>query len=287
MKYAFIRIHSHEFRIERMCQVLKVSRSGYYSYYRRELSGRAQENQVLLDKIKIAYKGSRGCYGSPRIHAELCAQGDRYGRHRIARMMRTNDIRAKTPRRAKYNPFVHQDYPIGTNHLQRRFSAANKNRVWVSDITYMPTNEGWLYLAVILDIFSRRVVGYAMSDDQRKNLVIAAWDQATQLRQPPRGLIFHSDRGMQYTSDSFQDRLLRHGAISSMSRKGNCYDNAVAESFFHTLKTELMYRMKFRSREEARRNLFEYIVVFYNNKRRHSYLNYLTPAEFEDIHGSS
>lgn len=283
MKYQFIQSQQEYFSLERMCRLLQISRSGYYSYSKGDACKRKVENNMLSAQIRIIYDETKKSYGSPRIHAELSAKGYSCGKNRVARLMKQNGLKAKASRRVKYNPFVHYDYPAGKNCLERRFNVDQVNHVWVSDITYIPTNEGWLYLAIILDLCSRRVVGYAMSEAQRKDLVITALDQAVCLRKPPKGLTFHSDRGIQYICDQFQERLIQYGMIRSVSRRGNCYDNAVAESFFHTLKTELMQGITYQTRNEARKSLFEYIVVFYNNKRRHSHLNYLTPAEFEDL----
>lgn len=283
MKYQFIQSQQEYFSRERMCRLLEVSRSGYYSYKKDEPSERKAENNMLSAQIRTIYDESKMRYGSPRVHAELGVKGYRCGKNRVARLMKQNGLKAKASRRVKYNPFVHHDYPAGKNHLGRKFNIAQINHAWVSDITYIPTNEGWLYLAIILDLCSRRVVGYAMSESQRKDLVIAALDQAVCLRRPPKGLTFHSDRGVQYICNQFQDRLIQYGMTGSMSRRGNCYDNAVVESFFHTLKTELIQGITYQTRDEARKSLFEYIVVFYNNKRRHSHLNYLTPAEFEAL----
>lgn len=264
-----------------MCQVLEVSKSGYYRYCQYQLNAQEQHDKQLLAVIKDIHRESRGLYGSPRIYAELKAQKIECGKHKVARLMKENKLQGKAHRRQKWNPCVHYDYPIGQDHLKRQFNWTAPNRAWVSDITYIPTQEGWLYLLVILDLFSRKVIGYGLSDRMDKDLAIEAFEGSVQLRNPPEGLIFHSDRGMQYISGSFQHRIKLHGAISSFSRKGNCWDNAVAESFFHTLKTELTRGQKYQTRAEARRQVFEYIFGYYNNKRRHSHLNYKTPAEFE------
>jgi putative transposase len=281
MKYAFIKVHKGEFSVERMCSVFGVSKSGFYSYCSRERSERAKENEALLDEIMTIYDEHKSRYGSPRIHAELNARGLVCGVHRVARLMQKKNLKAKVHRRVKFNPCKHFNYPEGKDLLQRDFRAIRPNRVWVSDITYVHTDEGWIYLTVILDLYSRAVVGHTISDDMRKEIVIKAFTQAKELRKPSKGLIFHSDRGMQYISDAFQDRLRASGAHSSMSRKGNCFDNAVAESFFHTLKTELVSDKRYHTKLQARESLFEYVAVYYNNNRRHSYLNYLTPREFE------
>lgn len=198
-----------------------------------------------------------------------------------ARLMKQLGIQAKEHRRKKYNPFAHENYDQGKDRVKRKFSVSKPNTVWVSDITYIAPQEGWVYIVVILDLFSRKVVGFHCSAHMDKTLVMIAFEQAIQVRRPPEGLIFHSDRVMQYVNHSFQDYLNRQGVLSSMSRKGNCWDNAVAERFFHTLKTEWVKEQHYLTREQARRSIFEYIFNFYNIKRRHSHLNYLSPAEFE------
>lgn len=270
-----------------MCQELGVSRSGYYRYCQRQLSQRTRENVQLISLIKEIHQASNGRYGSPRIHAELLARDVVCGRHRVARLMRAAGVRGKVSRRKKWNPFQHADYPVGVDYLKRNFAVSAPNKVWVSDITYIATAEGWVYLLVIVDLFSRKVVGYSLAADMESGKVINAFEEAVRLRQPAQGLIFHSDRGTQYVSHRFQACLEQYGAQSSMSRKGNCFDNAVAESFFHTLKTELIELDGYQTREEARRKIFEYIFIFYNNKRRHSYLNYMTPMEFEKKFGDA
>lgn len=271
-----------------MCKMLGVSRSSFYKHSRLLPSTRALENQELILKIKEIHKRSRETYGSPRIHAELKAQGFWFGKNRVTRLMRENGIKGKVHRRLKFNPCRHYDYRDGKDLLRREFKTSQPNRVWVSDITYIPTQEGWLYLTVILDLFSRRVIGYNLTTHMRKDIVLEAFYQAYESREPAEGLIFHSDRGMQYISDTFQHILKTKGVLCSMSRKGNCFDNAVAESFFHTLKTELISRyVKYSSRAKARAEVFEYINIFYNNLRRHSALNYLTPREFEEQYGKS
>lgn len=261
--------------------MLEVSKSGYYRHCQRPPSKRALDNIKMTEKIKKIHRDSRECYGSPRIHSELKSLGIQCGKHRVARLMRLEGIKAKAHRRQKWNPCVHYEYPKGQDLLKRNFVTTKPNRAWVSDITYISTEEGWVYLVAILDLFSRKIVGYRLSEQMGSDIVIDAFEDAITLRQPPEGLIFHSDRGMQYISDDFQDRLKSHGVLGSMSRKGNCWDNAVAESFFHTLKTELVRHYKYTTREQAKRSIFEYIFNFYNNKRRHSYLNQMSPIEFE------
>lgn len=268
--------------------MLGVSKSGYYRSCKQGRSTRSQRNKELTILIKEIHRESKERYGSPRIHAELDARGISCGRHRVARLMHLAKIKGKVHRRKRWNPCVHYDYPQSEDHLKRNFVVDKPNKVWVSDITYIQSKEGWVYLVVILDLFSRKVVGYSITNHMRSEIVIEAFENAFAIRRPGKGLIFHSDRGMQYICDSFQGKLKSYGIISSMSRKGNCFDNAVAESFFHTLKTELLERnSRYQTMNEARKDIFEYIFNFYNNKRRHSYLEYKTPMEFEGLYSEA
>ena len=281
MRYAFIEKHRSAFGVERMCRALKVSRSGYYGWRKRGESKRCRANRELLELIIRIIQMSRWTYGSPRITAELGGFGIKCSKNRVAKIMRENGIRAKTKRRFKATTKSRHNFPVAKNVLARQFSAIAPNRKWTSDITYIWTHEGWLYLAVILDIYSRKVVGWSMSGHLTKKLTIDALNQAVSRREPTRGLIFHTDRGSRFACGEFQNLLTKYGMIPSMSRTGDCYDNAITETFFGTLKTELIYFEKYRSRNEARRSIFEYIEVFYNCQRRHSALGYMTPAEFE------
>ena len=281
MKFAFMRQHSHLFKIERMSKVFKVSRSGYYCHTKGKISKRARENAQLLEAIKVAYEESRGIYGNPRIHMKLVLQGISCSRHRVEKLMRTHGIVAKMQKRFKVKSKVKAVTPLAENHLKRNFKVEAPDQVWVSDISQIKTLEGWLYLAVILDLFSRKVIGVAMADRMAQQLVINAFNQAAGKRNIKAGLVHHSDQGSQYTSLAFQHCLSRYGVLCSMSRKGNCYDNAVVESFFHTLKTQLIYNNHYESRQQAKEDIFEYIEIFYNTKRMHSYLGYMTPNEFE------
>jgi len=283
MKYAFIEKHRFAFGIERMCRALEVSRSGYYDWRKRGISNRTRANRELLKSIEGAMQQSRRTYGSPRITAELNARGVECSKNRVARIMRENGIRAKTKRKFKATTQSKHNFPVAANILNRRFSATAPNRKWTSDITYIWTHEGWLYLGVILDIYSRQIVGWAMSDRLTKELIINAFEQAVSHRELSPEMLFHSDRGSQFACTEFQTLLAKHNIIQSMSRAGDCYDNAITETFFGTLKTELIYFEKYCSRDEARRSIFEYIEVFYNRQRRHSALGYMTPAEFEKI----
>jgi len=271
----------HEFSIERMSIVLRVSRSGYYRFCQAIPSLRSRENEQLLVKIKTIHENSQQIYGSPRVHAELLSEGETCSRPRVARLMRKNGLQAKMKRRFKVTTKANPKAKVAPNLLKRDFTAIQPNQRWVADMTYVATAEGWLYVAAVLDLFSRRIVGLAMSDRMTADLVLAALKQAILHRQPTAGLIHHSDRGSQYTSQDFQKFLKWHKVVASMSGSGNCYDNAAMESFFHTLKTEWVYFENYRSREQAKQSIFEYVEVFYNRQRRHSTLAYLSPAKFE------
>jgi transposase InsO family protein len=281
MRYKFIREHREEFSVKRMCQLLDVTRSGYYAWQPEKAGPRELENQVLVKQIHAEYKLSRKTYGSPRIQASLQRQGFVCGRHRVARLMRREGIRPENRRR--WHPVTTQRQPgviPAPNHLNQEFSADTENRKWVSDFTYIDTAEGWLFLAVVLDLFSRKVVGWAMAEQMNTALVEAALYMALQERQPTEALLHHSDQGSQYTSAAYQSCLNNANIQMSMSRVGNCYDNAVAESFFGTLKTECVTG-QFATHALARTTIFEYIEVWYNRRRLHSTLGYLSPLEFE------
>lgn len=281
MKYLFMDQHGSAFRVKKMCQVLNISRSAYYGWKRRPMSIRKKRNNELMDHIRKAYTLGRKTYGSPRVTRELKSQGILCGENRIARLMRENGIRAKMKKRYKITTHSKHTRPIVPNLLTGKI-VNTPDTVWVSDITYIKTYEGWLYLAVVLDIFSRSVVGWSMSERLTDDLTVRALLQALMKRNPRENLIFHSDRGSQYTSRRLKTILSSYRIIQSMSGKGNCYDNAYAESFFSTIKTELGYRHE--SRSVARQNIFEYIEVFYNRIRRHSALNYVSPQEYERKH---
>ena len=281
MTFRFIRNHQHRFPVGLLCKALGVSRSGYYAWQRRPESNRTRQNRDLKARIRQVHKESRGTYGSPRIHCELRDQGERCGRHRVARLMREDGLRAKVKKRYKATTDSKHDLPVAPNLLQRNFDPVAPDRVWASDITYIWTAEGWLYLAVVLDLFSRSVVGWSMSQRIDRHLVMEALTMAIKRRSPAPGLIHHSDRGVQYASDDFQALLYKHGIRCSMSRKGDCWDNAAVESFFGTLKQEEVFHRRYLSRQQARQSLFDYIEVFYNRRRRHSTLGYVSPAKFE------
>jgi putative transposase len=268
-----------------MCRVLQVSRSGYYAWLSRRESGRSISNCQLLSQIRMVYDRSRRLYGSPRVTAELRAQGYVCNEKRVARLMRVHGIKAKTVGKFRATTDSKHNLPIAPNLLDRQFTVARPNAVWVSDITYIWTSEGWLYLAGIVDLYSRQVVGWAMSHRVDGHLTLSALRQAIARRHPGRGLLHHSDQGKQYAASDYCKLLSEYGMIASMSRTGDCWDNAVMESFFGTLKTEMIYFEKFSSREEAEMKIFEYIEVFYNRQRRHSTLGQLSPVEFERRNG--
>ena len=264
-----------------MCRTLGVSTSGYYGWRQRRESQRQREDQRLVVEIKAIHQESRRTYGAPRIHRELRARGFCCSRKRVARLMRLHGLRAKQKRRFKATTDSQHRLPVAENLLERRFTPSAPNVVWAADITYICTEEGWLYLAVVLDLFSRRIIGWSMRPTLKRQLVIEALEMALKRRQPSQGLLHHSDRGSQYASRDYQELLASHGILCSMSRKGNCYDNAPVESFFATRKKELVHHRCYHSRGEAKADIFEYIEVWYNRKRRHSSLGYLSPVVYE------
>jgi putative transposase len=282
VKFEFIQAQKAHFPVEFLCEQLGVSRSGFYAWSRRPASARQEEDQKLAAEVAQAHRDSRGVYGSPRVHAQLRAQGRRVSRKRVARLMEQQKLAARRRRRRVCTTDSKHGLPVAPNVLNRNFCPAAPNRTWATDITYVWTAEGWLYLAVVLDLFSRKVVGWAMGEHIDRHLVLSGLEMALQGRQPPQGLIHHSDRGSQYASTDYQQALASRGIECSMSRKGNCWDNAVVESFFSSLKQELVYRTDFATRQQARSALFEYIEVFYNRQRRHSTLGYLSPVDFEN-----
>lgn len=266
-----------------MCRALKVSRSGYYDYLRRPPSAHSIEDDKLRLQVKAAFKNGRKNYGTRRIKKELKKAKATVSRRRIGRLMKEDALVVQTKRKFKMTTDSNHDKPIAPNLLKRDFTVATPDTVYVGDITYIPTREGWLYLAVVIDLFSRAVVGWAMESRMKVDLVNDAMLMALWTRKPAKGFIFHSDRGSQYASDSYREILKTHGAQASMSKKGDCWDNAVAESFFHTLKIELVHHCDFETREEARSAIFEYIEVFYNRQRLHSYNGYEAPLVFEKL----
>jgi putative transposase len=267
--------------VSRLCAALQVSRSGYYEWGARTPSAREQANTALVAAIRRVHEQSRQIYGAPRIHAELTAQGVPCGRHRVARLMRRHGIVAKMVRRWRHTAASKSRLPPAPNRLQDTPVVAECNQAWGSDLTFIPTRAGWLYLAVVIDLCSRAVVGWAMGRRLTSRLVCDALEMAIQRRRPPEGTVIHSDQGRQYDSAEYRAVLAPRRLLASMSRRGNCYDNAVVESFFHTLKGELVAFEDYHSREEAQTSVFEYVEVFYNRQRRHSALGYLSPMAFE------
>lgn len=266
-----------------LCKVMRVSRSGYYTRCKRGHSPRRIENDKLIPVVREAHRLSKGTYGTRRIAEEVEASGTACGRYRAGTLMRLAGVEAKQKRKFKATTDSKHNLPVAPNLLNRQFEVKEPDRVYVSDITYIWTSEGWLYLAVILDLFSRQVVGWSLNNRMTRKLIMDALRMAAWRRSPKPDLIFHSDRGSQYCSKDFQKMLEDHKMKSSMSRKGDCWDNAVAESFFGSLKTERVFFTNYKTREEARRDIVDYIEMFYNSNRRHSYLGYLCPKEFEEM----
>jgi len=281
VKFTFIDAERAFYPVRTLCRVVGVSRSGFYAWLERLPSTRHQQDHVLAEAARGVYERSRRTYGSPRVHAELRADGHRVGRKRIARVMRQSGLVARLRRKYRSTTDSNHGEPVAGNLLDRQFDVAEPNSVWASDITYVGTHEGWLYLAVVIDLFSRRVVGYAMADHLGTVLALDALDMALGTRTTSSALMHHSDRGTQYASGDYRQMLIENRITCSMSRRGNCWDNAVVESFFSTLKAELVDRHTWPMRAHVRVAIHEYISSFYNRQRRHSYLGYLTPAEYE------
>lgn len=282
MKYRFMKEQLGTHRVEKMAEVLGVSRSGYYAWLGRPESERDRANKDLAERIRQIQDRVKYRYGAPRMTAQLARDGSRVGHNRVARIMRENELQARTQRRYRSTTKASESAVAAENVLARGFVVSTTNTVWVSDITYIATAEGWLYLAVVLDLCSRRVVGWSMSSRLSTDLVLRAFWMAVLVRRPPKRLLFHSDRGSQYTSHAFRKALDRCGMVQSMSRRGNCWDNAPAEAFFSTLKTELMDGKAFPSRQAAQAAIFEHMEVFYNRERLHSSLGNMTPVEYEE-----
>ena len=283
MKYAFIQEQAVQYPIRRLCGVLGVSASGYYDWCGRAESARAQANRRLLSHVKAIHQASRQRYGSPRVYAALKEQGIRCSKGRVERLMRRHGLVSQRTRRHRRTYTHRVSQASVANHLNREFRSLRPNEKWVSDITFIPTRQGWLYLAIVLDLYSRAIVGWSMSRRINGQLVHDALDMALQQREVAPGLMLHSDQGSQYTAQDYQQKLIEHGLSPSMSRKGECHDNAVAESFFHTLKEELVHDADYKTHHEARQAIFKYIELFYNRRRHHSYLGYTNPFEYEKM----
>ena len=281
MKYGFMDENRSAFPIGKMCQALRVARSGYYQWRRSEPSLREQENRKLTEEIRQIHEGSWKIYGSPRVYRELSDRGVSISENRVCRLMKKAGIHSRMKRKYRATTDSKHNLPIAPNLLGQEFQAQAPNEVWTGDITYIWTWEGWLYLAVVIDLYSRRIVGWAVSHLINTRLTLEALNQARNNRRGGSKGMFHSDRGSQYAAEDFRKVLAQDGIIQSMSRKGNCYNNAVTESFFHSLKTEWLSFFKFETRQQAKSAVFEYIEMFYNSRRRHSSLGYLSPAQFE------
>jgi transposase InsO family protein len=280
VKFRLVQAEKAHFPIELMCRVLEVSRSGYYAWVKRAESKRERENRRLKVEVSAAFEENKRRYGSPRIKRVLASRGVAAGRHRIARLMKEAGLRARPKRRFVVTTNSRHGRSVAPNLVQRQFKPKAANQLWASDLTYIATREGWLYLTVVLDLYSRRVVGWSVDETMEARCTARALQHALDARKPAAGLVFHSDRGVQYASAEVTSMLSQHGLVPSMSRAGNCWDNAVVESFFSTLKTEL--GDSFPSRESARYALFEYLNVFYNRRRLHSTLGYLSPQQYEE-----
>ena len=281
MKYAWIKSHQNEFTVASMCQFLNVSRSCLYDWLKRPKTEREKENEELIGHLERLFQAGRGSYGTRRLKRKLADLDYTVSRRRIGRLMKCAGLICKTKRKFKVTTDSKHNKPIAPNLLERQFNVENPDRYYVGDITYIETQEGWLYLAMVIDLYSRQVVGWSMNKRMKATLVNDALLMAIWKRKPAKGLIWHTDRGSQYASDSHRKILKQHAIIQSMSRKGNCWDNAVSESFFHTLKTELVHHCNFKTRKEAKHAIFEYIEVFYNRIRLHSANDYCSPVDYE------
>ena len=281
MKYAFIREHQTEFGVARWCWLLQVSRSGYYHWFKRPESRRAREDRELIVHIRRVHLENRRAYGSVKTWRELCDRGVACGKHRVARLRKCDGIEAQRKRRFRLTVQNRNTAPAAPNLLRQQFVAAQPDRIWVGDMTFIRTRAGFLYLAVLLDLFARKIVGWSMHDRPNLEVTLRALDMALEQRRPAPGLVHHTDQAPLYSAYEYRDRMQDHGLVPSMSGRGNCYDNAVAESFFSNLKCELVHHCDFHTREAARAAIFDYIEVFYNRQRRHQTLGYLSPMQFE------
>ncbi len=276
-------MHKKEFRTNLMCQVVGVSRSGYYRWQRQKGLSKGNENQVLRQSIQRAFKDSRKSYGSPRIYRQLKSEGFTCGRHRIARLMQEDGIVARKRRQYKKPVSAERGKPLASNILNRQFQVNTKDRVWACDVSYFWTQTGWIHVAIVMDLYSRKIIGWSMNNRIDKELTQDALEMAFTNRNPSTVIMHHSDQGQEYTNNDYQSLLKDHNMLVSMSRKANCYDNAVVESFFKTIKAELARKSKFRTQEEAKLAIFEYIEIFYNRQRMHSTLGYMSPMEYERL----
>ena len=283
MKYAFIAKHRAIWPTRTMCRVLGVSHSGFYDWFERPPSLRDQENERLLNSIRLSYQASDNTYGSPRVYRDLQDAGNACSENRVARLMKAAGLKARHKRRLRPGQTEDVVHSIAPNLLDRQFEATAPNEKWAADFTYVWTAEGWLFVAVVLDLFSRRVVGWSMQPTMTSQLVMDALMMAVFRRGRPKSVLHHSDQGSQYTSENFQRLLESHGIVCSMSRRGNCWDNAAMESFFSTLKTERLSKRQYKTRDELRADVFDYIERFYNPRRRHSTLGYISPVQYENL----
>ena len=283
MKYAFIRDNRRQYSVKKFCLVLEVSEQGYYAFVKTPESRRKREDRRLGDKVQVVFAEHRRRYGSPRIHKELQSNGIRCGEKRVARLMKERGLRAKAAKKFRVTTDSEHSHPVAPNTLKREFTVSSPNEVWVGDITYLLTSEGWMYLAIFLDLFSRKVVGWALSTRLTGAVVHMAFERACALRKPPPGLLIHTDRGTQYAAEAFRARLKEKDFELSMSRKGNCWDNAVAESFFHTLKVEAIHGEPPICRVQMERKIFDYIERYYNRRRMHSSIEYCSPEVYERL----
>jgi transposase InsO family protein len=281
MRFQFIDAEKANYPVVVLCRVLEVWPSGYYAWRRRPEPASAKRNAQLAVEIAAEHKRSRGIYGSPRVHRELRARGVRVGRKRVERLMRENGIQGRQKRRFRRTTDSKHTQPIAPNILDRKFAPNEPNEAWAGDVTYVATGEGWLYLAILIDLFSRRVIGWAVSDTNDRVLALEALNLALRLRHPPRGLVHHTDRGSPYASDEYRAALATAGVVASMSRTGDCWDNAVAESFFASLRAELLDHERYETHAAAKASIADYIDRFYNPQRRHSHIGYVSPIEFE------
>jgi len=283
VKYAFIDAHRDQYRVLRMCRAMHVSRSGYYSWRTRRPSKRARQNQFLARQIQLEHRATRQAYGAVKMCEHLNQLGFRCGKHRVDRLRREYGIETRRQARFRAKYAATNTVPPAPRLLRAPFQAESANEVWVGDISFIPTRQGWLHLAVLLDLYSRHIVGWAMTDRPNTDLVLAALQMAMARRAPQPGLIHHTDQGVQYGNARYREALRKYALVPSMSRRGNCYDNAVAESFFSTLKNELVYDQDFITRDQARSEIFEYIEVFYNRNRLHQSLGYQSPSDYEKM----